>query len=148
MKDELPESQFNFLQVKGDVFGGLTAAIVTLPLALAFGLNSGLGPVSGLYCAIILGAIAVLVNEWRKVWEKEASANDLEDKLSDVELALYRANFEEDVVDAKLTLKERKAAILKKAEVLTETTKPDSVKKKTQKKSKKPDVKPGSTITK
>ena len=45
--------------IKGDVFGGLTAGIVTLPLALAFGLQSGLGAVSGLYCAIILGAIAI-----------------------------------------------------------------------------------------
>ncbi len=46
--------------LKGDVFGGLTAGVVTLPLALAFGLQSGLGAVSGLYCAIILGAIAVV----------------------------------------------------------------------------------------
>ncbi len=53
--------KFNSSQVKGDVFGGLTAAIVTLPLALAFGLNSGLGPVSGLYCAIFLGAIAIVL---------------------------------------------------------------------------------------
>ncbi len=60
MVHELPESKFNFLHVKGDVFGGLTAAIVTLPLALAFGLQSGLGPVSGLYCAIFLGALAIL----------------------------------------------------------------------------------------
>ena len=60
MTHELPESKFNFLHVRGDIFGGLTAAIVTLPLALAFGLQSGLGPVSGLYCAIFLGAIAIL----------------------------------------------------------------------------------------
>ncbi|MGB0911177.1 MAG: SulP family inorganic anion transporter, partial [Nitrospirales bacterium] len=60
MTHELPESKFNFLHLKGDVFGGLTAGVVTLPLALAFGLQSGLGPVSGLYCAIFLGAIAIL----------------------------------------------------------------------------------------
>ena len=54
------ESQFNFLHVKGDILGGLTAGVVTLPLALAFGLQSGLGAVSGLYCAILLGAIAIL----------------------------------------------------------------------------------------
>ncbi|WNM60918.1 SulP family inorganic anion transporter [Candidatus Nitrospira neomarina] len=54
------ESQFNFHHVKGDVLGGLTAGVVTLPLALAFGLQSGLGAVSGLYCAILLGAIAIL----------------------------------------------------------------------------------------
>ncbi|WP_342349798.1 SulP family inorganic anion transporter, partial [uncultured Nitrospira sp.] len=54
------ESKFNFLHVKGDILGGLTAGVVTLPLALAFGLQSGLGAVSGLYCAILLGAIAIL----------------------------------------------------------------------------------------
>ncbi len=60
MTYEIPESRFNFLHIKGDIFGGLTAGVVTLPLALAFGLQSGLGPVSGLYCAIFLGAIAVI----------------------------------------------------------------------------------------
>ncbi len=60
MINELPESKSNFLHMKGDVLGGLTAGIVTLPLALAFGLQSGLGAVSGLYCAIFLGAIAIL----------------------------------------------------------------------------------------
>ncbi len=51
---------FNLKSVKGDVLGGLTAGIVTLPLALAFGLQSGLGAVSGLYCAIFLGAAAIV----------------------------------------------------------------------------------------
>ncbi len=51
----------NFSNLKGDFWGGLTAGIVTLPLALAFGLQSGLGAVSGLYCAIILGLIAVVL---------------------------------------------------------------------------------------
>ncbi|MBT5867656.1 MAG: SulP family inorganic anion transporter, partial [Nitrospinaceae bacterium] len=46
--------------LKGDFFGGITAGVVSLPLALAFGLQSGLSPVSGLYCAIFLGAIAVI----------------------------------------------------------------------------------------
>jgi SulP family sulfate permease len=50
-----------FKNFKGDFLGGLTAGIVTLPLALAFGLQSGLGAVSGLYCAIILGFIAIIV---------------------------------------------------------------------------------------
>lgn len=54
------ESKFNFLHLRGDLLGGLTAGVVTLPLALAFGLQSGLGAVSGLYCAILLGAIAIL----------------------------------------------------------------------------------------
>ncbi|WP_127960048.1 SulP family inorganic anion transporter [Serratia microhaemolytica] len=46
--------------VSGDVFGGLTAAIVALPLALAFGVQSGMGAVAGLYGAIVLGILAAL----------------------------------------------------------------------------------------
>lgn len=44
----------------GDLFGGLTAAIVALPLALAFGVQSGMGAVAGLYGAIVLGILAAL----------------------------------------------------------------------------------------
>ncbi|MBD0298556.1 MAG: SulP family inorganic anion transporter, partial [Flavisolibacter sp.] len=45
---------------RGNIFGGLTAGIVALPLALAFGVQSGLGPAAGLYGAIILGFFAAL----------------------------------------------------------------------------------------
>lgn len=47
---------------KGDLFGGLTTGIVALPLALAFGVASGLegGAQAGLYGAIILGFIAAI----------------------------------------------------------------------------------------
>ncbi|MBK9257236.1 MAG: SulP family inorganic anion transporter [Saprospiraceae bacterium] len=44
--------------VKGDIFGGITAGIVALPLALAFGVQSGLGAEAGLYGAIGIGIIA------------------------------------------------------------------------------------------
>ncbi len=46
--------------VKGDFFGGLTAGIVALPLALAFGIQSGLGAEAGLYGAILLGFFAAV----------------------------------------------------------------------------------------
>lgn len=46
--------------ISGDVFGGLTAAVVALPLALAFGVQSGMGAISGLYGAIALGIFAAL----------------------------------------------------------------------------------------
>ncbi|MCB2134922.1 MAG: SulP family inorganic anion transporter [Rhodobacteraceae bacterium] len=46
------------LGIKGDIFGGLTAAVVALPLALAFGVASGAGPVAGLYGAIAVGFFA------------------------------------------------------------------------------------------
>jgi SulP family sulfate permease len=60
MNNKTHGPNFNFHNIKGDFFGGLTAGVVTLPLALAFGLQSGLSPISGLYCAIFLGGIAVV----------------------------------------------------------------------------------------
>ena len=60
MTNDSLKSKFDFSNLKGDIFGGITAGVVSLPLALAFGLQSGLSPVSGLYCAIFLGAIAVI----------------------------------------------------------------------------------------
>ena len=51
---------FSLNNLRGDFFGGLTAAVVALPLALAFGVSSGLGPLAGLYGAIILGFFASL----------------------------------------------------------------------------------------
>ena len=50
----------HFRNLKGDVFGGLTTAVVALPLALAFGVASGAGPVAGLYGAIFVGLFAAL----------------------------------------------------------------------------------------
>jgi len=51
---------FNFKHLKGDLFGGMTAGIVALPLALAFGVSSGLGPTAGLYGAIFISFFAAL----------------------------------------------------------------------------------------
>lgn len=58
MNKELQEPFFK--HVKGDLLGGLTAGIVALPLALAFGVQSGLGAVAGLYGAIFIGFFASL----------------------------------------------------------------------------------------
>ena len=49
-----------FSNLRGDTFGGLTAGIVALPLALAFGVSSGLGPSAGLYGAIFISFFAAL----------------------------------------------------------------------------------------
>ncbi|MEL7038949.1 MAG: SulP family inorganic anion transporter, partial [Cyanobacteria bacterium J06592_8] len=46
--------------LRGDIFGGLTAAIVALPLALAFGVSSGAGAITGLYGAVFVGFFAAL----------------------------------------------------------------------------------------
>lgn len=46
--------------LRGDIFGGVTAAVVALPLALAFGVASGAGAIAGLYGAIAVGFFAAL----------------------------------------------------------------------------------------
>lgn len=46
--------------IKGDLFGGITAGIVALPLAMAFGVQSGLGAEAGLYGAIAVGIVAAI----------------------------------------------------------------------------------------
>ena len=46
--------------LRGDIFGGLTAAVVALPLALAFGVASGAGALAGLYGAILVGFFAAV----------------------------------------------------------------------------------------
>ena len=43
---------------RGDLFGGITSAIVALPVALAFGIASGLGAAAGIYGAIAVGFFA------------------------------------------------------------------------------------------
>ncbi len=53
-------SLINKQLLSGNLFGGVTAAIVALPLALAFGVQSGMGAIAGLYGAIALGILAAL----------------------------------------------------------------------------------------
>ncbi len=53
---------FNLKNIRGDILGGITAAVVALPLALAFG-NAALGPggaIYGLYGAVVVGFLAAL----------------------------------------------------------------------------------------
>ena len=46
--------------IKGDILAGITVAIIALPLALAFGEISQLGPVAGIWGAIAGGVIGGL----------------------------------------------------------------------------------------
>ena len=46
--------------IKGDLFGGVTAAVIALPMALAFGVASGAGAASGLWGAVLVGLFAAL----------------------------------------------------------------------------------------
>ena len=45
---------------RGDLFGGITAAVVGLPTSLAFGVASGIGAIYGLYGAIVGGFFAAV----------------------------------------------------------------------------------------
>lgn len=53
-------SRFKDINLKGDLFGGVTTAIISLPLALAFGVASGAGAEAGLWGAIMVGFFAAL----------------------------------------------------------------------------------------
>lgn len=52
--------RYDFQTFRGDIFGGITAAVVGLPIALAFGVASGLGPMAGMYGAIAVGFFAAI----------------------------------------------------------------------------------------
>ena len=51
---------YDFPTLRGDVFGGVVSAVVGLPMALAFGIASGLGAVAGIYGAIAVGFFAAI----------------------------------------------------------------------------------------
>ena len=51
---------YNLQTLRGDIFGGITTAVVGLPVALAFGVASGLGAVAGIYGAIAVGFFAAV----------------------------------------------------------------------------------------
>ena len=56
----LRPNSLTFAHWQRDLKGGLYAAAVALPMGLAFGVVSGLGPVAGLYSAICTGIFAAL----------------------------------------------------------------------------------------
>ena len=51
----------HYNNIRGDIFAGLTAAVVALPLALAMGVASGAGPIAGIYGAIFVGFFTALL---------------------------------------------------------------------------------------
>src|SRR5690606_34999778 len=53
-------SGYDLDRLRGDIFGGITAAVIALPLALAFGVASGAGAIAGLYGAIFVGFFAAV----------------------------------------------------------------------------------------
>ena len=53
-------NKIHFRNLKGDIFGGITAAVIALPMALTFGVASGAGASAGLWGAILVGFFAAL----------------------------------------------------------------------------------------
>ena len=53
-------NKIHFRNLRGDLFGGVTAAVIALPMALAFGVASGAGAASGLWGAVLVGFFASL----------------------------------------------------------------------------------------
>ena len=53
-------NKIHFRNLRGDLFGGVTAAVIALPMALAFGVASGAGPAAGLWGAVLVGFFAAL----------------------------------------------------------------------------------------
>lgn len=61
VRTKLPFLKDYSLQLlRGDILGGVTATIVAIPIALAFGIASGLGAIAGLYGAIAVGFFATV----------------------------------------------------------------------------------------
>ncbi len=58
---------YNLQALRGDVVGGVTAAVVGLPVALAFGIAAGLGPAAGIYGAISVGFFAAVFGGTRSL---------------------------------------------------------------------------------
>ncbi|YAI82617.1 MAG: SulP family inorganic anion transporter [cyanobacterium endosymbiont of Rhopalodia sterrenbergii] len=53
-------NRIHFRNLRGDIFGGVTAAVIALPMALAFGIASGAGAIAGLWGAVLIGFFAAL----------------------------------------------------------------------------------------
>ena len=53
-------NRINATNLQGDAFGGVTAAVIALPMALAFGVAATGDPAPGLWGAVIIGLVAAL----------------------------------------------------------------------------------------
>ena len=56
---------YDLEDLRGDIFGGVTAGLIMLPNAMAYGAIAGLGPVAGLWGSIAVGFFASLFNGTR-----------------------------------------------------------------------------------
>ena len=60
VRESFSKLSYDLPTFRGDLFGGVTAAVVGLPLALAFGVASGLDAIAGMYGAIAVGFFAAV----------------------------------------------------------------------------------------
>ncbi|MYC34822.1 MAG: SulP family inorganic anion transporter [Chloroflexi bacterium] len=67
MLNRFSDLRYDLRTLRGDVLGGVTAAVVGLPVALAFGLAAGLGPAAGIYGAIAVGFFAAVFGGTRSL---------------------------------------------------------------------------------
>ena len=58
---------YGIADLRGDVLGGITAGVVSLPIAMGYGILSGLGPEAGLYGAFATALISAMVGGVRGV---------------------------------------------------------------------------------
>ena len=61
------QARYGPADLRGDVLGGVTAGVVSLPLAMGYGVLSGLGPAAGLYGAFATALISSIVGGARGV---------------------------------------------------------------------------------
>ena len=59
--------RYDFATFRGDLSGAVTATVVSLPFALAFGVASGLGATAGLYGSVAVGFFAAVFGGTRTV---------------------------------------------------------------------------------
>lgn len=64
---QFPRIRYDVQTLRGDLSGGITAAVVSLPFALAFGEASGMGAAAGLYGSLAVGFLAAAFGGSRTV---------------------------------------------------------------------------------
>lgn len=84
---------YDLQTLRGDLLGGITSAVVLLPMALAYGVVSGLGVVAGLYGAVAVGLFASLF------WGTRALISGPTGPMA-VAMAVVVANYAQNLVEA------------------------------------------------
>nr|MDE0500365.1 SulP family inorganic anion transporter [bacterium] len=84
---------YDLQTLRGDVLGGITAAVVLLPMALAYGVVSGLGVIAGLYGAVAVGLFASLF------WGTKALISGPTGPMA-VAMAVVVGSYAENIIEA------------------------------------------------